>query len=60
MEFFQVVRRPIEEERRGTRLALDEVGVGLVPAIADRPLVDDLDLGRLAVDEEFDGRTGRR
>jgi hypothetical protein len=60
VELLEVVRRPEQEERRGARLAFDKIGVGLVPAVADRPLVDDLDLRRLAVDEEFDGRTGRR
>ena len=52
------MRRPEQEEGRGARLAFDEIGVGLVPAVADRQLIDDLDLGRLAVDEELDGRSG--
>src|SRR5262249_56315318 len=56
----EVVRRAEQEEGRGARLAFDEMRVGLGPAVADRPLVDDLDLGRLAVDGEFDGWTGRR
>ena len=34
--------------------------VGLAPAVADRQLVQDLDLGRLAVDEQLDVGTGRR
>jgi hypothetical protein len=59
VELLEVVRRPEQEEGRGARLALDEVGVGLVPAVLDGALVDDLDLGRLAVDQELDlaGRT---
>ena len=60
MELLEVVRRPEEEERCGSRLALDEVGVGLVPSVLDRQLVNDLDLGRFAVDDKFDRRAGRR
>ena len=54
------MRRPEQPERRGARLALDEIGVGLLPGVLDGQRVDDLDPGRLAVDEEFDGRSGRR
>jgi hypothetical protein len=50
VELLEVVRRAEQEERRGARLALDEVGVGLVPGELDGARVDDLDLGRLAVD----------
>jgi hypothetical protein len=48
-----------QEERRGARLALDEVGVGLVPRVLDGERVDDLDLGRLAVDQKLDIRSSR-
>jgi hypothetical protein len=58
VELLEVVRRAEQEERRGARLAFDEVGIGLVPAVLDGALVDDLDLGRLAVDQKLDRRAG--
>ena len=54
------MRRPEQEERGGARLAFDEVGIGLVPAVLDGALVDDFDPGRLAVDQKLDRQAGRR
>ena len=60
MKFLQVVRRREQEERRGADLAFDEIGVGPVPGVADRAVVEDLDPRRLAVDQQFDRRSGGR
>jgi len=56
VELLQVVRRPEQEQRRGLGLRFDEVGIGRIPAIANRRLVDDLDLGWLAVDQHHHRR----
>ena len=56
VELLQVVRRPEQPQRRRLRLRGDEVRIGFLPGVADRQLVDDFHLGRLAVDQQHDRR----
>ena len=54
MELLQVVGRPIDEELVGGGQGRDEEAVGLGPGPADGQLVQHLDHGLLAVDEQAD------
>ncbi len=57
VELPEVVRRPEDEQRRGARHARQEMRVGLRPAVAHQGLAQDLELRRLAVDQEVARRT---
>ena len=59
VELLEVVGRPVDVElgRGGERR--QEEGVGLRPGVADRQPVRELDLGRLAVDDQGDVGAGR-
>src|SRR4030095_1938141 len=57
MELLQVMGRPEQKKWSGARLAFDEIGIAPIPAVLDGALVDDLDLGRRAVNHKLDRQT---
>ena len=59
VELLEVMRRPEDEERRRPRHARQEMRVGLRPAVAHGGLVQHLDLGGFAVDQEIPRRPRR-
>ena len=56
----QIVRRPVDVERRGPGESRQEKRIGVRPRIAHGQFVDDLDLGGHALDHHFAWRAGGR
>ena len=60
VEFLEIDAGTVNEQGRGAGQARDEKRIGRIPGIAHRYLVDDLELGRLAVDDHHPRRARGR